>query len=218
MKKKLINILTGLTKVILILSITATTLFFIIIAYQVFTKNTSQWKQDYAKIVVAHSYNASVEFDTKIFYRNGKVLDTRVKTSSISTPIILTESITTKIIFLALVLLLFGNTLFIIYQFYKVFAGLKHSLGQGTFFYSNIHKHIQRIAYSLLVFSGLMILNKIFFLLTIEKIKIMDQTLDTSITFGSDAVLNVFFGLVILLMAEVFKEGLKLKQESDLTI
>jgi hypothetical protein len=117
-----------------------------------------------------------------------------------------------------LILLFFGNVIFLILQFQRIFSYLKQSIREGSFFHKNIHQHIKRIAYSLFAFAFLMFFNKIFFILSIKKIEIMDQSIETSITIGSNVFLNLFFGLVILLIAEIFKEGMNLKKESELTI
>lgn len=217
-KKRLINFLAGMTKILLIATVAISTLVFVAVSIQLATNQTSRVEKKHATIDLLHEYDASLEMDTKIFYRNGETLDTTIKTSSISAPVILADSAVMTIIYLLLLLLLLGNFIFLMYQFYRIFSGLKYSLKQGTFFYRNIHMHIKRVAFSLFVFSGLMILNKAFFIYSIKKIEMMDQTIHTSISIGSDTFLNVFFGLVILLIGELFKEGLKLKQESELTI
>jgi|GEM_PF-3946926 len=217
-KKRLINILAGISKIVLILSIVFVTAIFTIISIQLLSEKSSTYNKEYVSVNLVHEYNASLTLDTEISYRNGESINTKIKTSTISAPITLKGSKTMTILYLILLLLLLGNVIFLIYQFYKIFIGLKQSQKQGTFFFKNIYIHIKWVAYSIFAFAGIKILNKLFFFYSIKKIEILNQTADTSITFGSDTFINIFFGLVILLIAAIFREGLKLKQENELTI
>ena len=217
-KKGLINFLAGFTKIVLILVFVLTTAIFIVVSIQLFSNNTSKLDSEYLDVKIIHEYDATLELDTKIWYRSGRNLETTIETSTLSAPVVFTGSNMMTVLYLFLLLLLMGNVIFLIFQFYKIFSGLKESIKQNTFFYRNIHTHIKRLAYSLFAFAGLDILNKLFFIINIEKIEMMGKTVHSSITLGSDTFLNIFFGIIILVIAEIFREGLKLKQETELTI
>jgi hypothetical protein len=49
-----------------------------------------------------------------------------------------------------------------------------------------------------------------------DKIILFDQTFDIKLNF--DASINIFWGLIILVVAEIYRIGLEIKMDQELTI
>jgi hypothetical protein len=116
------------------------------------------------------------------------------------------------VVFLPFGAAMIGLGMAIIYQLRKIFA----TLTVGNPFVLENSKRMRKIG--LLIFGGVLV--ELIAGSVIGKL-IMDNVLIRGVTFSVKGSLNIggiFFGLVILVLAEIFRQGALLKDEQDLTI
>lgn len=117
------------------------------------------------------------------------------------------------VMYLALVSLSIGLGLSFIYQFHKIFKSLR----AGHVFQSVIIKRVRYIGLILLFAPFVDGLSKLMYnQFVLNQIDISGFKVNTSMTIGITS--DLIMGFVVLALAEVFKVGLQLQQEKELTI
>ncbi|MDA3780420.1 MAG: DUF2975 domain-containing protein [Bacteroidales bacterium] len=106
---------------------------------------------------------------------------------------------------------------FIFFILWKIFSSLKNSVKTNNpFNYTNI-KRIKLIAYALFLFSFFNI-SYILFLKYYWIEKIIINNLKMDVVFNWESVETLFLGIIILVIAEVYRIGTEIKKEQELTI
>jgi hypothetical protein len=106
---------------------------------------------------------------------------------------------------------------FVVFLLWKIFRSLRASIQfNNPFHYKNIWR-IRFIAFAVLL-STLIEISYPFIMkyLWFDKIILFDQTFDIKLNF--DASINIFWGLIILVVAEIYRIGLEIKMDQELTI
>jgi hypothetical protein len=109
-----------------------------------------------------------------------------------------------------------GVTLFFNYKFYRLFEVLKNSISNGTPFSTDVSDILKTIwKVSLLIFLAGSVLS-------IIKILVIDDVVFDSFVarpvFDNQLLNFLWFGLGIYVLNEIYKVGIELKNEQDLTI
>lgn len=105
----------------------------------------------------------------------------------------------------------------VVFLLWKIFRSIRASIQfNNPFHYKNIWR-IRFIAFAVLL-SALIEISYPFIMkyLWFDKIILFDQTFDIKLNF--DASINLFWGLIILVVAEIYRIGLEIKKDQELTI
>lgn len=107
--------------------------------------------------------------------------------------------------------------LYIIYLLWRIFKSIRLSFENENPFHNQNIRRIKRIAFAVLFTA---ILNLIYPLvlkyLWIEKINLLDQSFKLQLSFHSAQ--GILWALIIFVVAEIYRIGLEIKKEQDLTI
>lgn len=106
---------------------------------------------------------------------------------------------------------------YIVFLLWKIFKSIRISLtSDNPFYYKNVWR-IRLIAFTVL-FSAIMeiayplIMKYLWF----NKIIMFDKAFDVKLNF--EGSINIFWGLIILVVAEIYRIGLEIKKDQELTI
>ncbi len=109
-----------------------------------------------------------------------------------------------------------GVTLFYNFKFYKIFELLRNSIQEGTPFTLEISKELKSVAlFSIIVFVAGSLLS------VLKLIILKDITFQNFVAhpvFDNQLLNFLWFGLAIYILNEIYKVGIELKNEQDLTI
>lgn len=110
-----------------------------------------------------------------------------------------------------------GIGFYIVFLFWKIFRSIKSSLkSENLFLYKNIWR-IRLIAISVFSYSLLELLYPVILkLFWFKKIILFNKPFDISIDF--DSSINMFWALIIFVVAEIYRIGLEIKKDQELTI
>lgn len=106
---------------------------------------------------------------------------------------------------------------YIIFLLWKIFKSIRKSLiSNNPFYYKNVWR-IRLIAFMVLFSAIIQIAYPLIMkYLWFNKIIMFDKALDVKLNF--DGSINIFWGLIILVVAEVYRIGLEIKKDQELTI
>jgi len=110
-----------------------------------------------------------------------------------------------------------GIAYYVVFLLWKIFRSIRASIQfNNPFHYKNIWR-IRLIAFAVLI-STLIEISYPFIMkyLWFNKIILFDKTFDIKLNF--DASINLFWGLIILVVAEIYRIGLEIKKDQELTI
>jgi len=113
--------------------------------------------------------------------------------------------------------LILAIAFYIIYLLWQIFRSIRASLNEENPFHQKNTWRIRKIALAIFISAILEIGYPLFIkFLWLEKIIAFDQTFH--IKLNLDASVDLFWGLIVLVIAEIYRIGTEIKKEQELTI
>jgi len=156
------------------------------------------------------SENASLEL------KNGKLYDILVDEAYVSFNVNNEYGFAGILNYLFFVTML-GIAFYVILLLWKIFRSIRLSLKNDNPFYPKNTWRIRLIAFAILLSAILeMVYPIILKYLWFDKINMLEKSFDLKLNF--DATIDLFWALIILVVAEIYRIGLEMKKEQELTI
>jgi len=106
---------------------------------------------------------------------------------------------------------------YIIFMLWRIFKSIRASLKNENPFHPKNIWRIRRIGFAVLLSALLEIIYPIILkFLWFEKLEMLDKAFSFKLDF--DASIDVFWALIVFVVAEIYRVGLEMKKEQDLTI
>lgn len=113
--------------------------------------------------------------------------------------------------------LILAIAFYIIFLLWKVFRSIRSSLKEENPFHPKNTWRIRKIAIAIFISAILQICYPLFIkFLWLKKIMVFDQAFNIRLNF--DASVDIFWALIVLVVAEIYRIGSEIKKEQELTI
>lgn len=154
--------------------------------------------------------------EATIVLKNGKILNVLVDQANVSFNVNDNygfAGILNYLFFVSILVIAF----YIIFMLWRIFKSIRASLKNENPFHTKNIWRIRRIGFAVLFSALLEIIYPIILkFLWFEKLNMLDKSFSFNLDF--DASIDIFWALIVFVVAEIYRVGLEMKKEQDLTI